>query len=88
MTVVKKNIFLGWQLKCDGVYGFPLPSLQNVLFGNSIGSLVYEQPRTTVQGLLNDYYSTWATQDIHKHLPFVYNMVASATYSYLPAYKR
>jgi glycogenin glucosyltransferase len=40
------------------------------------------------QGLLNDYYSTWATQDIHKHLPFIYNMVASATYSYLPAYKR
>lgn len=40
------------------------------------------------QGLLNDYYSTWATQDIHKHLPFIYNMVASATYSYLPAYKK
>jgi glycogenin glucosyltransferase len=37
---------------------------------------------------LNDYYSTWATQDIHKHLPFIYNMVASATYSYLPAFKR
>jgi glycogenin glucosyltransferase len=41
-----------------------------------------------MQGLLNDYYSSWATQDIHKHLPFIYNMVASATYSYLPAYKK
>ena len=27
-------------------------------------------------------------QDISKHLPFVYNMVASASYSYLPAYKK
>jgi len=40
------------------------------------------------QGLLNTYYSSWAHKDISKHLPFTYNMVASATYSYLPAYKR
>jgi len=40
------------------------------------------------QGLLNTHFSSWATQDISKHLPFVYNMVASASYSYLPAYKK
>lgn len=39
------------------------------------------------QGLLNMYFSDWATKDIMKHLPFVYNMVATATYSYLPAFQ-
>jgi len=40
------------------------------------------------QGLLNTFFSDWATKDISRHLPFTYNMVASATYSYLPAFKR
>lgn len=40
------------------------------------------------QGLLNTFFSSWAHKDIAKHLPFTYNMVASATYSYLPAFKR
>jgi len=40
------------------------------------------------QGLLNSYFEDWAYTDIQKHLPFLYNMVATATYSYLPAYKR
>merc|ERR1719495_1950164 len=40
------------------------------------------------QGLLNSYFHEWATKDITKHLPFTFNMVASATYSYLPAYKK
>jgi len=40
------------------------------------------------QGLLNTFFSSWATEDIRKHLPFTYNMVASASYSYLPAYKK
>lgn len=40
------------------------------------------------QGLLNSYFSDWPTKDIAKHLPFTYNMVASATYSYLPAYTK
>jgi len=40
------------------------------------------------QGLLNTFFSDWATKDISRHLPFTYNMVASATYSYLPAYKQ
>jgi len=40
------------------------------------------------QGLLNTFYSEWATKDIHKHLPFLYNMVATATYTYLPAFKK
>ena len=40
------------------------------------------------QGLLNSYFADWAYTDIQKHLPFLYNMVATATYSYLPAYKR
>jgi len=38
------------------------------------------------QGLLNTYFSDWATKDISRHIPFIYNMVASATYSYLPAF--
>jgi glycogenin glucosyltransferase len=40
------------------------------------------------QGLLNTFFCDWSTKDISKHLPFIYNMVASASYSYLPAYKR
>ena len=39
------------------------------------------------QGLLNTFFSDWATKDIARHLPFTYNMVATASYSYLPAYK-
>ncbi|PNF18606.1 Glycogenin-1 [Cryptotermes secundus] len=39
------------------------------------------------QGLLNLFFSDWATKDISRHLPFIYNMVSTATYSYLPAYK-
>jgi len=39
------------------------------------------------QGLLNTFFSDWASKDISKHIPFIYNMVATATYSYLPAYK-
>ena len=34
------------------------------------------------QGLLNDFFPNW------KRLPFVYNVGVSASYSYLPAYKR
>jgi glycogenin glucosyltransferase len=40
------------------------------------------------QGLLNLYFNDWATKDIAKHLPFVYNMVATTAYSYLPAVKQ
>ncbi|KAF0287415.1 Glycogenin-1 [Amphibalanus amphitrite] len=40
------------------------------------------------QGLLNTHFSDWATRDISRHLPFVYNMTASATYTYLPAFLR
>ncbi|XP_057332963.1 general transcriptional corepressor trfA isoform X1 [Microplitis mediator] len=40
------------------------------------------------QGLLNLYFSDWAHKDISKHLPFIYNMCSTATYSYLPAYKQ
>merc|ERR1712025_1186812 len=39
-------------------------------------------------GLLNTFFSTWSYQDIGKRLPFIYNMTASATYSYLPAFKK
>ena len=39
------------------------------------------------QGLLNTYFSDWASKDISKHLSFLYNMVATATYTYLPAYR-
>jgi len=40
------------------------------------------------QGLLNTYFNDWATKDISRHLPFVYNMAANLTYSYLPALLR
>uniref|UniRef100_A0A1A9ZAT0 glycogenin glucosyltransferase n=1 Tax=Glossina pallidipes TaxID=7398 RepID=A0A1A9ZAT0_GLOPL len=39
------------------------------------------------QGLLNQYFGDWAYVDIHKHLPFVYNVTAYASYCYLPAFK-
>jgi len=40
------------------------------------------------QGLLNMFFSDWAHTDIKKHLPFLYNVVPQATYSYLPAFRR
>ncbi|XP_068147681.1 glycogenin-1 isoform X1 [Drosophila tropicalis] len=40
------------------------------------------------QGLLNQYFADWATADIKKHLPFVYNVTAYASYCYLPAFKQ
>jgi len=39
------------------------------------------------QGLLNMYFNDWATKDINKHLPFIYNVVSQAFYSYLPAFR-
>ncbi|XP_054985478.1 glycogenin-1 isoform X2 [Sorex araneus] len=39
------------------------------------------------QGLLNMYFSNWATTDIRKHLPFLYNLSSVSIYSYLPAFK-
>ncbi|NXK88914.1 GLYG2 protein, partial [Formicarius rufipectus] len=38
------------------------------------------------QGLLNSFFSNWATADIGKHLPFLYNLSSSAVYSYVPAF--
>ncbi|XP_051764436.1 glycogenin-2 isoform X2 [Ctenopharyngodon idella] len=40
------------------------------------------------QGVLNTFFSDWAVKDIRKHLPFVYNLTASAIYTYLPAYQQ
>ncbi|KAF4087784.1 hypothetical protein AMELA_G00074610 [Ameiurus melas] len=40
------------------------------------------------QGVLNGYFSDWATADIRKHLPFIYNMSSIAIYTYLPAFKQ
>uniref|UniRef100_A0A8D2GMI0 Glycogenin-1 n=1 Tax=Urocitellus parryii TaxID=9999 RepID=A0A8D2GMI0_UROPR len=39
------------------------------------------------QGLLNTFFSSWATTDIRKHLPFIYNLSSTSIYSYLPAFK-
>jgi len=39
------------------------------------------------QGLLNMFFRDWRTKDIGKHLSFLYNMCATATYTYIPAYK-
>ncbi|XP_072192172.1 glycogenin-2 isoform X2 [Excalfactoria chinensis] len=38
------------------------------------------------QGLLNSFFSNWATADIGKHLPFIYNLSSSAVYTYIPAF--
>ena len=40
------------------------------------------------QGLLNLYWSEWATKDIKYHLPFIFNVVPNVTYGYAPAYQR
>jgi len=40
------------------------------------------------QGLLNLHFSDWATKDISRHLPFIYNMSSSSVYTYKPAYKQ
>jgi len=40
------------------------------------------------QGLLNLYWSDWATKDIKYHLPFIYNVVPNVTYGYAPAFQR
>ncbi|XP_053964601.1 glycogenin-1 isoform X3 [Anastrepha ludens] len=40
------------------------------------------------QGLLNLYFADWASSDIKKHLPFIYNVAAFASYCYLPAFKQ
>ncbi|NWX89923.1 GLYG2 protein, partial [Nothoprocta pentlandii] len=39
------------------------------------------------QGLLNSFFSNWATTDIDKHLPFIYNLSSNAVYTYVPAFK-
>ncbi|XP_071025960.1 glycogenin-1-like isoform X3 [Oncorhynchus clarkii lewisi] len=40
------------------------------------------------QGVLNGFFSNWATADISKHLPFIYNLSSIAIYTYLPAFKQ
>ncbi|XP_053701587.1 glycogenin-1a [Synchiropus splendidus] len=40
------------------------------------------------QGVLNSFFDTWATADISKHLPFIYNLSSISIYSYLPAFKQ
>ncbi|MFT7816009.1 glycogenin-1-like [Arapaima gigas] len=40
------------------------------------------------QGILNGFFNNWATADISKHLPFLYNLSSIAIYSYLPAFKQ
>jgi len=69
----------------SGVFVF-VPSLDTfsklVEFASSTGSFDGGD-----QGLLNQYFSDWATADIKKHLPFGYNLNANATYFYAPAYK-
>jgi glycogenin glucosyltransferase len=38
------------------------------------------------QGLLNQFFPNWSTGDSRNRLPFIYNMAATTTYSYLPAF--
>jgi len=40
------------------------------------------------QGLINSYFSKWSQDDIKKHLPFLYNLQATPSYTYSPAFER
>lgn len=40
------------------------------------------------QGLLNAFFSDWATLDIRRHLPFIYNVAWQTFYTYKPALRR
>jgi len=40
------------------------------------------------QGLINSYFSNWGQDDIKKHLPFLYNLQATPSYTYSPAFAR
>lgn len=40
------------------------------------------------QGLLNSYFASWSESPASHRLPFIYNMAANVTYSYLPAFKK
>jgi len=40
------------------------------------------------QGLLNSYFSGWGREDIKKHLSFLYNLQATSSYTYSPAFAR
>uniref|UniRef100_A0A8D2I4T6 Glycogenin-1 n=1 Tax=Urocitellus parryii TaxID=9999 RepID=A0A8D2I4T6_UROPR len=40
------------------------------------------------QGLLNSFFRDWPTADIHKHLPFIYNLTSNAAYTYSPAFQQ
>ena len=40
------------------------------------------------QGLLNQYFSSWASSSAAHRLPFGYNMTANTSYGYAPAYER
>nr|XP_033805861.1 glycogenin-2 isoform X2 [Geotrypetes seraphini] len=40
------------------------------------------------QGLLNSFFSDWATTDISKHLPFIYNLSISSLYTFSPAFRQ
>uniref|UniRef100_A0A8C3VWX9 glycogenin glucosyltransferase n=1 Tax=Catagonus wagneri TaxID=51154 RepID=A0A8C3VWX9_9CETA len=40
------------------------------------------------QGLLNSFFSSWSTADIHKHLPFIYNLSSGTAYTYSPAFRQ
>nr|XP_045240013.1 glycogenin-2 isoform X8 [Macaca fascicularis] len=40
------------------------------------------------QGLLNSFFRSWSTADIHKHLPFIYNLSSNTMYTYSPAFKQ
>lgn len=71
--------------------------LISLTFHEMLLNLLYEKVQSVLlsallsggdQGVLNGYFSDWATADIRKHLPFIYNMSSIAIYTYLPAFKQ
>merc|ERR1712168_1344715 len=40
------------------------------------------------QGLLNEFFSDWSQSDASRRIPFTYNTVSTAVYSYTPAFNK
>lgn len=59
-------------------HNFSVPTSKSIKFFSAGGD----------QGVLNGFFNNWATADISKHLPFIYNLSSVALYTYLPAFKR
>lgn len=66
-----------------GVFVFhPNENTYHELLAQAQSSLVVD---VSFQGILNNFFNRWATEDIAKHLPFIYNVTPNVFYTYQPA---